>query len=285
MNTPYIPSIQSNWNDMAIARMWAHKAVQWVAMVPRGILPPDPGDTGASLQWDSTLQMLLSQAFGTSNFQTALRVSDLSMHIMGDGETLAELELSGLGPNQILEWIEQKLRDLGLPTDRLSQKLPYEMPANQDIEGHNFRISEPELFHELSNYFGNADLILENFRSSQERSSEVRCWPHHFDIATLVSLDTNPDPESKRSIGVGFSPGDDNHQLPYYYITPWPYPDISASPLPPFTGAGKWNTDGWVGALLMADKISELQGAKDQMEIIVGFMNEAVAGLKELMCD
>ena len=47
----------------------------------------------------------------------------------------------------------------------------------------------------------------------------VRCWPHHFDMATLFNLGED------RSIGVGFSPGDESYDEPYFYCTPWPPPD------------------------------------------------------------
>lgn len=46
-------------------------------------------------------------------------------------------------------------------------------------------------------------------------SPEPRCWPHHFDLAVLFSLEAG-DPETARSIVVGVSPGDASFNMPYF---------------------------------------------------------------------
>jgi len=50
-------------------------------------------------------------------------------------------------------------------------------------------------------------------------ASDVLCWPHHFDIATLVTF------ASDRSSSVGLSPGDGSYDEPYYYVNVHPQPD------------------------------------------------------------
>ena len=60
------------------------------------------------------------------------------------------------------------------------------------------------------------------------------CWPHHFDIATLVKLEDGQ-PANARSIGVGVSPGDEYYAQPYVYVSPWPRFDAGKLPdLPPY---------------------------------------------------
>ena len=49
--------------------------------------------------------------------------------------------------------------------------------------------------------------------------SPVRCWPHHFDIATCVALESG-DPERERGIGTGLSPGDGTYGQPYFHVNP-----------------------------------------------------------------
>jgi hypothetical protein len=48
-----------------------------------------------------------------------------------------------------------------------------------------FDATRAEDFGELAHWFGNSAAVLTELRS-RTGSSEVRCWPHHFDIATLV---------------------------------------------------------------------------------------------------
>lgn len=281
MKAEYISLSLASWKDLEVARKWTHRAVQLIALIPRGMLSPDPGDGNANLGWDQDLRMLVSKPFGSSGHYAAMRISDLSLHLLHKRATIAELGLRGFEQDQILEWIKEQVALFGESTDRLTLELPYRIPEYPDIDDRSFRTDVPESFEALSNCFGNAHLVLEDFRSGHENSSEVRCWPHHFDMATLLSVDDNPDPESAKSIGVGFSPGDGNYSTPYYYVTPWPYPDVDISKLPAFTAGGEWNTNGWVGALLMVDRISEAGGAAAQLEIITGFINEAIAALRE----
>ena len=52
----------------------------------------------------------------------------------------------------------------------------------------------------------------------------VRCWPHHFDLDTLIYFDRK---EPVRTMGVGFSPGDEYYDEPYFYVSIYPAPDVA----------------------------------------------------------
>ena len=80
----------------------------------------------------------------------------------------------------------------------------------------------------------------------------MRCWPHHFDLATLVSVPGGA-PGDARTIGVGLSPGDGSYAEPYFYVTPWPSPDSPA--LPELPAGADWHRTGWFGAVLTATAI------------------------------
>jgi hypothetical protein len=96
----------------------------------------------------------------------------------------------------------------------------------------------------------------------------VRCWPHHFDLATL--LDAGTGAANGRTIGVGLSPGDASFSEPYWYVTPYPYPDAAA--LPPLT-RGRWHTQRWIGAVLPAATGDEAQA----------FLEAAIAACRRLL--
>jgi hypothetical protein len=110
----------------------------------------------------------------------------------------------------------------------------------------------------LGGLYGIADPLLRKFAGSP-----VLCWPHHFDIATLLTV------REGVTIGVGLSPGDASYEEPYWYVTPWPHPAVAA--LPPLT-RGTWHTKGWVGAVLDA-----------RQHDARGFLDEAVARCRELL--
>jgi hypothetical protein len=124
------------------------------------------------------------------------------------------------------------------------------MPAHPAARGAPFAATDPAALAEIARWFADADRVFRAFASADAGASAVRCWPHHFDIATLVSVGAaGTDRASARSIGVGLSPGDGSYAEPYFYVTPWPYPPVNAT-LPHLAGGGRWHSLGWTGAVL-----------------------------------
>jgi hypothetical protein len=103
----------------------------------------------------------------------------------------------------------------------------------------------------------------------------VRCWAHHFDTAVLVAIDGGAD---ARLVGVGFSPGDDHHPQPYFYACPWPYPERHA--LPPLPAPVFWNTEGFVGAVLLAD---DILGLADQETEVRDLLDRMLAACRAVL--
>jgi len=125
----------------------------------------------------------------------------------------------------------------------------HEMPPHPVSDGAHFAV-EVESFREIDRWYANAARLLAP-TAGLPGASPVRCWPHHFDIATLVSLDAGGG-EHARSIGVGLSPGDASYAEPYFYVTPWPYPEKKDQPALP---VGAWHETGWFGAVLTASQL------------------------------
>ena len=97
-------------------------------------------------------------------------------------------------------------------------------------------------------------------------------WPHHFDLATLISL------QGETTVGVGFSPGDGSYPEPYWYVSPWPYPENT--PEWPLESGGRWHTQGFTAAVLTGS--DALQSA-DQEEAAEAFLRSAIAGSRRLL--
>jgi hypothetical protein len=108
--------------------------------------------------------------------------------------------------------------------------------------------------------YGSAAAILERIRAKHPAAAPVRCWPHHFDIATLIPLPEN------RSIGLGFLGGDANIPEPYWYVYVSPMPEAT---LPPIS-VGRWYAGAWVGAVLTGEHDAETTER---------FLNEAIGAL------
>jgi hypothetical protein len=90
-------------------------------------------------------------------------------------------------------------------------------------------------------------------------------------MATLTLLGAGS-AEHARSVNAGFSPGDEHYDEPYFYVSPYPYPDPAE--LPPLPALGHWHVEGFTAAIAPASRILE---AKDHQTAAEAFLAAAVA--------
>ncbi|HYL06567.1 MAG TPA: hypothetical protein VE075_11030, partial [Thermoanaerobaculia bacterium] len=88
-------------------------------------------------------------------------------------------------------------------------------------------------------------------------------------------------PEEARTVGAGMVPGDAGRDEPYFYVTPFPYPE--SPDLPPLPTGGIWNTDGWLGAVLEAPRFMDADRAADQAAAVETFLRSAAAACHRLL--
>ncbi len=257
------------------ARLQLHHAAQLVAAVGHRLLEPRPDDSTPNLGWSPALRALRGWDVPASNgIAAALVPSDLRLCLVSRDERIsAQLDLSGQTLDAARGWLADALTDAGASLSAEGLELPgYELPAHPTSDGAAFDRAEPAAFEELARWLGNAALLLDQLAAGDPAASEVRCWPHHFDLATLVAVTRDDTGAATQTVGVGFSPGDENYAEPYWYVSPWPYPDPSA--LPPLGAGGRWHTEGYTAAILTA---SELVEGDDHESRSRAFLRDAVA--------
>ena len=245
--------------DLAKARAIAHRVVQLLSLAARANLAPQPDDSHSNLGWNREFRRFSSHpimAAGQSLFVTA-GIWPLSLGLNRGGDS-ADLPLNGVSHADASAWLDAQLERNGLrPAGPIAA--PYELPAEVSaIEIFQLEASLPGL-RALSLWFDLADELLTGFASSQSGltpgPSPVRCWPHHFDLATYVGLEEG-DTENARGVGVGMSPGDESYGQPYFYVNPWPKLDVGG--LPELRLPGHWHTKGFVGAIATAERALKL---------------------------
>ncbi|HEY7214434.1 MAG TPA: hypothetical protein VIC28_07375 [Thermoanaerobaculia bacterium] len=257
--------------QLTAARLQLHWLAQAAAAVGKQLLPHQPDYSEQSFQWSGGLRALVQATVEAARpFRAGLRPSPPALLLAGDGgEILCELPLESRTSEEVYGWMSERIEELlGRP---LAQPLerPGEMPRHS--------IGEADAFAEIGRYFADADRLLRKVQDENAGASPVRCWPHHFDVATLIALDAGADAESARSIGVGLSPGDERFSEPYFYVLPWPAPK---GELPELAGGGWWHTEGWTGAVLEASRFT---GAPDQPRQVADFLGSAVAACRKLL--
>ncbi|MGI9414252.1 MAG: hypothetical protein ACR2PM_11320, partial [Hyphomicrobiales bacterium] len=244
---------------------------------------PLAGDSHANLGWNHAYGALMTRDM-RGDVALGLRLWDLTLFVERDGAVSVAFSLGGMRNEDAGAWLAEELARCGLEAGGAA--LPYgdDLPARvTGLQGtYDVAGIEPHL-SELSDWFANASGALEAVRAEtadlRPGPSEVRCWPHHFDIATLISL-SDGDAEEARSIGVGLSPGDATYDQPYFYVSPWPYPEADA--LPPLPGIGAWNTDGFVAAVATG---SEIAAVADQGAAAPQFLQVAVNACRKALSD
>jgi hypothetical protein len=267
------------------ARLQLHWAAQAVAAVGKQLLPHQSDFGEQSFQWlegpRALAQEMVTSGAGRP-FRSAIRLASPSLLFLDEeGEILRELPLEGRTLEEAYGWVKTEVeallgRSLEQPLER-----PEGMPEHPVASGAPFAFRDLAAPAELARYFAGADRLLRRLQDRNPGASPVRCWPHHFDIATLIALDPGADPEKARSIGVGLSPGDGGRPEPYFYVLPWPKPE---GKLPPLDG-GAWNAEGWVGAVLGATEITGAGSNGAQRSRMERFLDSAVAACRSLLGD
>jgi hypothetical protein len=208
--------------QLADARIQLHWAVQVVSSLADRRLPPAADDSHTSMEWRAGA--LHGQA------GLALRVAELAL------ERGAEVyPLRGRTLREAFSWAEA-----GAPRD-------YDMPAHALQDGAAFDADAGALA-ELALWYGAADTWLRELAAGQAAALPVRCWPHHFDLASISYPDGTPGRDA-RQIGFGLSPGDGYHEAPYWYLTP--YPVAAGARFAELDGGGVWQPSGFTGAVLV----------------------------------
>jgi hypothetical protein len=231
------------------------------------LLPAQTDYAQTNLGWDSQLGVLEGRHAGPESLQAGLVFEGLELLVKDGARERSSMRLPGRTLQQARAWLGEEMAG-----DEAAIALPvHEMPAHPVGEGAVFSDAGSEARIELAAWFANAFALIGELVADEPAASPVRCWPHHFDVASLIALDAGVGSEEARSIGVGFSPGDGSYDQPYFYVTPWPYPD--EEDLPPLAAGAHWHRTGWTGAVLTAERLISVPLAEQQRTA-----HEALAG-------
>jgi hypothetical protein len=147
-----------------------------------------------------------------------LKITDLTLALhVGEGSThVQSFSLDGRPDAQAGQWLSEQLGARGLDAHSLNAPSPYEMRAHAVSQDAAYGPAGlTDALAELAAWFGNAGLSLGSIQRQmigrKFAASPVRCWPHHFDLATLTTLPAR-NADATGYVGAGLSPGDE-----YYY--------------------------------------------------------------------
>jgi hypothetical protein len=256
------------------ARLQLHHAAQLVVAAGISYLTARPDDSHTNLEWMPAQQALAGNVLTDAGFRFAVRVPDLALMALRGDDPEATFSLSGANNDGALAWMRDQLSGQALDATRLTTRKHYEIPRHRVADGEPYAL-DSAANAELARHYHDAWLVTSHVERFFSGASAPRCWPHHFDLATLITL-ADGSAGARRTIGVGLTPGDAWYGEPYWYVGPYPYPP--ADRLPPLE-IGRWHTKGWTGAVLTASEVTSERDATRQQERVLGFVDDAVTKL------
>ena len=260
--------------ELRQTRLTLHHAAQLLASFGQALLAAREDDSHRGMTWheegagfasDETDQGLVAR----------LSVERFALELWQDGERIAALDLTGRRPSQALSWLGNQVAGED-DTERMTWP-EYDLPSRP---GGQDAPLEPgaESLSELGAWYANADRTLQVLFGDVAEASALRCWPHHFDLATLLTYPSEDADGEVVYVGIGFSPGDEGIPDPYYYVNGWPSP--GPDQLPELSGPGAWHREGWVGAVLRAGEFVGTTSADEQEQAVTAFLTAAVDAMR-----
>jgi hypothetical protein len=265
---------------LANARRQAHWALQLVAAAGESFAPHSPDTAHTAASWEPALAALAGQTLpGSAPWRIALRVADLTLLLLGrDGSAQAERALAGATLADARRWLSEVLKAHGRgERDRPLVHPDYELEPHPLARGARFERDAG--LPELARWYANAAAALQRLARATPGAGPVLCWPHHFDIATLIAVETDSAGVALRTVGVGLSPGDEFVAEPYWYVNHGP--ETERAELPPLA-AGEWFREGWTGAVLRGSALVAAGDAAAQEARLQRFLGSALPASRAL---
>ncbi|MFK7927425.1 MAG: hypothetical protein AB8H79_04515 [Myxococcota bacterium] len=245
------------------ARVQLHHAAQIAAAAGNTLLPHLDDHSHRNLRWMRRVGCFVGPEI--EGLRAGIRVGDLAWVVVKEDSVFDSRIARGYTRDQGLSWLSHTWEQAG--GAQVDFQVPgYDIPDHEiGLEGSfgGAKLVDADLYA-LSAWYVEA-LSQLGAIAERYRGSEVRLWPHHLDVATLIPVAGAG--EDARSVGISFTPGDTAISQPYFSVSPWPYPDPVDLPEIP---DGYWHTDGFTAAVLRGD-----QGADDP-ERVRAFLAVAV---------
>jgi hypothetical protein len=262
---------------------WAAQAVSNAAWTHLGWTPPD--DQHTSFDWDPAQKALVGRCLHpATGTKAALRLSDCSLLVLNNGGCPHSLALHGHSMDEAYEWLGAAVSESsgGELVPRLNRRA-VEIPWHPIASGRGWDANDRDALEAITRYYANTVVLLASLRQELPRLTRTICWPHQFDVATILPLSTPGLGGAKRIIGVGMAPMGAGIDEPYWYVGPWP--PVPGRPTPPLEGGGYWHVDRWYAAVLPASTMLRAAEHATQATAVWRFVTSAVRASRAMLED
>jgi hypothetical protein len=240
-----------------------HISSQYLAAFCINYLDKKDDDSHTNLGWNPSTAHLETRA-NAQNLKLRLDFSSFSLYWIKKDKILSKLELNGAKHQDIIRWMNLLVTEYQL-ADSFEYAFHYDLPYPAISDDYIFNLSSESELSEIIDQYSKAQLAFEDFLSKNSLESDIRVWPHHFDLGLYTKI------SDSRFLGIGLAIPDSMMDSLYFYVSGWEGGNsVDTSTIKPLT-AGEWKNDGFKGAVLA----SKMNQSKTEIDL---FLEEAKDG-------
>jgi len=239
-----------------------HLAAQYLAAAGISFLDAKADDSHTNLGFNTESGCLETHILSENNDQLLLCYQDFSLLWKSKSGTKS-FPLDGASHQGVLRWITETSKTS--LNKEYSYDLHYELPYNSD-DPFTYKLNDAAALKELMDLRILAQSSLEKINQKYGFDTSIRIWPHHFDTGIYTEITG-----SENSVGAGLAIPDSVCDAHYLYASGYDSNGrIATSGLKGLT-KGKWGNEGFKGALLPANGLSESEAVQFFSETIERF--------------
>jgi hypothetical protein len=248
---PSLPELDSD--TFAPTRDALHAHAKVLGAVRRTLTPKQRHWWHISLHMAATGLTTTPITLPDGSFDLTLNMVEIATVLRTSGGERQQLQLNERSPSEHYKILRQVLQPLGAALEADSDGVFAD--ESLAIDGTTARTYLQVL--------ARMDLALKQFAGRLRRGTgPVQLFPHHFDLAVswfsgrlVPGEDPDDEGSADEQLTFGFAPGDESIQQPYVYATAYPQPEgWGEFELP---SSGRWQTEGFHGAVLDYDALLE----------------------------
>jgi hypothetical protein len=251
-----------------------HAALQNVAAVGRTFIGKDETDSNAKLSWIPGLWRLAGQwVSGTETFRSSLSFEDFSIYLVNERlKTLASISVADKTQRELMVWLEEHIINLNLSSSHLTLELPYALPERVTrMKDERFSSLSLKTANTTGGYLHDSFIIFSMIKENHAQHRGIFVNPETFHMELKLILKKTDEEITDTYIKIGFCPGDDDYDEPYFYVTSWPF--IANERLISLKTRGFWHHEDWLGAVYF---VRNLWDSNDQLDTALYFFNETI---------
>lgn len=256
-----------------------HHAAQFVAMVGDSYLPKRADDSQNNLNWNQDTCCLEGRWIEEPAIRVLLDVLNFEL-VLDKYLTMETIPLEGGTKDQVIGNLIHLLKMERVNPAILRPISQFEISRNKIDEGASFSKPPREILEEWTRYQSNALGLLKEIKEQFELASEIRVWPHHFDMGLYIPLSRDETGHDLQSVGLGLSIADNYVKEPYFYVNHWNKEPLIYPEIFPKANQGYWNTKDWKGLILPS---SEIFAQSAQEGLVRSFLENGLRITRELL--